>query len=413
MSISISSRVRNAMVGLAITLSILFTGFLFLLVYVIEDQVFVNQLKSEKLNFERSNNPQWQPENSKMRLIKTNHQLPEFLPTTLRSNIVQQPGVHEYFDDDKALFIAHFKLPDRQEPYYLIYDVEDLLAVRGTKTKLLFMISLLTALICAAAIYLAHRLAKQTLAPVRKLTHELKNSDFDDTVIDLANDFSPDEIGVLANELALALGRVRDSAQREYEFNRGVSHELRTPIQVAQSATELIELQLGANDDQLRRPVERLKRSVSEMNEVVDAFLWLASGRQANSMNMCMVSSLIALFNQYELRHTEVDWRLEKNISDHASYALPEPVVMVVMRSLIDNAIKHGDGQTISVALNEHSLSVKNQIDTDMHKDAKQAANSASFGIGLSLATRLCERFDCKLSVIEQGTAYKAQIELP
>jgi len=53
MSISITSRMRNAMVGLSVSLCVLFTGLIFLLVYVIEDQVFVNQLKIEQAEFEK------------------------------------------------------------------------------------------------------------------------------------------------------------------------------------------------------------------------------------------------------------------------------------------------------------------------------------------------------------------------
>ena len=37
---------------------------------------------------------------------------------------------------------------------------------------------------------------------------------------------------------------MRESSQREYEFNRSVSHELRSPIQVAQSAMELLQVQI-------------------------------------------------------------------------------------------------------------------------------------------------------------------------
>ena len=52
MTISITSRIRNAMVGLTVVLCLFFTGLIFLLVYIIEDEVFLNQIKVEQAAFE-------------------------------------------------------------------------------------------------------------------------------------------------------------------------------------------------------------------------------------------------------------------------------------------------------------------------------------------------------------------------
>jgi len=412
MTISISSRIRNAMVGLSITLSLLFTALIFLLVYVIEDRVFANQIKVEQVKYEQSKHADWQPENAKMRLISSAEKLPELLPKALKEAVVKKPGIHEYFDANNALFIAHFVHRENKQSYFLTYDVKELLAVRGSKAELFLLISLLTLLICAASIYLAYRLTKQTLAPVRKLTHELQNSDIDDDAIELANDFSEDEIGVLTHELALALNRVRDSAQREYEFNRGVSHELRTPIQVAQSAAELIELQLSDQSDPLSKPLDRLKRSVSEMNEIVDAFLWLASDRQPSFSDTCSVNTILTLIDHHQAANPKVDWDQKINVSNNFEYALPESVLLVVIRSLLNNAVKHGDRRKILVALSQHTICVENFMDNS-NNESSDAMNSENFGLGLNIAQRLCQHFGCELSIEQRKEgSFKARIGL-
>lgn len=406
MAISISSRVRNAMIGLSVALCMLFTAVIFLLIYVIEDQVFVNQIKAEKLSYEQSKEPNWRPRNSNMRLVHTSQELPQLLPITLRTNIEQQPGVHEYFDGDNAMFIAHFSKADNGQSYFLIYDVKDLLAVRDSKTQLFVMIGILTLLICIVAIYLAHRLSKKTLSPIRKLTHELQNSDIDDAVIELANEFSADEVGVLAHELALALERVRDGAQREYEFNRGVSHELRSPIQVAQSAAELIELQANASHQQLAKPVQRLKRSVTEMNDIVEAFLWLASDRQASASDTCAVGAIHALFKQYKQMTPSINWEVRSNVPPEFEYKIPESVLVVVVRSLIRNAITHGCGGQVTLALNKKSISLQNATEN-------AGKRTDGFGMGLSIAQRLCDRFNCQLVIdSRKGKPFITTIEL-
>jgi len=171
MAISISSRVRNAMIGLTLGLSLLFTVLIFLLVYVIEDQVFVNQIKVEQFAFENlmaNAEPKmiesWQPSNAKIQRIDSLEDLPVSLPKAILTRIVEQPGVHEYFDNDHALFIASLSRLTSQANYYLVYDVKELLVVRDTKQTLFALIGGLTLIIAVAAVMLARRLSKATLA---------------------------------------------------------------------------------------------------------------------------------------------------------------------------------------------------------------------------------------------------------
>jgi len=263
-----------------------------------------------------------------------------------------------------------------------------------------------------AAIYLAHRLAKQTLAPVRKLTNELRTSDIDDGAIALANNFSGDDVGILAQELASALERASDSAQREHEFNRGVSHELRTPIQVAQSATELLELQLTTDDESLTKPLKRLKHSVHEMNQIVDAFLWLASNRQSGPTDTCAAARIQVAVQQYQSRNPLIQWRLDYRLASDTQYKLPESVMLVILRNLIENAIRHGDGHTIAIELGERSIAVENIIRTPVPNKGTDN-QPPSFGLGYTIAQRLCEHFDCELNVSNKvGGSYTARLHV-
>lgn len=398
MAISITSRIRNAMVGLTLGLCLLFTALIFLLVYVIEDQVFVNQVKVEQAMFEQiieDADPQlirdWQPLNRNIQRIDSLANLPNSLPATALSSLAERPGVHEYFDDDNAMFIASLILPNNAGKYYLVYDVKNLLVVRNTKGTLFFLIGGLTLIIGFVAVLLARQLTKSTLAPVSRLSHALQNNDLDHVVIELANEFSEDEIGVLAHELAQSLEQVRKSAEREYQFNRGVSHELRSPMQVAQSATELLQLVAGDGDTQLSKPIARLQRSISEMNEIAEAFLWLAGDRVVEQHEMCSMDTLKKMlaavqsgFHTHEIAVTTAP------LTAHY-YPLPSTVLSVVLRSLIRNAVVHGDPSTIMVDMQADRITVSNSITSENHEDT-------GFGIGLSIVQRICDRFGCELN---------------
>ena len=403
MAISITSRVRNAMVALVLVLCLLFTVLIFLMVYIIEDKVFVNQMLVEQAAFERviyDADPQqirdWQPLNANIKRIDSAHALPDSLPVESLKSVKESHGVHEYFDDHNAMFIASLMLPNNGASYYLVYDVKDLLAVRDSKEGLFILISILTLVIAGIAVMVARRLTKSTLAPVAHLTDALQDNDLDDVVIELAKQFSEDEVGVLTRELAQALERVRESAQREYEFNRGVSHELRSPIQVAQSTTELLHMVVGDGDTQLSKPIARLQRSVAEMNEVAEAFLWLASDRTVEQNEMCSVTGLQKTIATVQSTFLSNEVVINTTLLESFLYPMPSTVLSVVLRSLVRNAAIHSEQSTIVVDLKHDSITVSNLVNI-MGKD------SNGFGIGLSIVQCICDRFDCELATQMQS----------
>lgn len=408
MTINITARIRNAMVGLALGLCALFAMLIFLLVYVIEDRVFVNQLKAEQESFEAlvevgepSDILRWRPKNGHIRYIDAGSKLPDELSKDFISQLSKAQGVHEYFDDDRALFVAHNRRPDTNQAYYLVYDVKDQLAVRDAKFSMFVLIGGLTLLIALLAVWGARRLANKALAPVSRLTKVLKNNDLDDLAIDLAKEFSKDEVGILTRELGLALANVRESAKREYDFNRAVSHELRSPIQVAKSAAELLELQSLDGDSDIKRPISRLKRSVQEMTEIAEAFLWLASKRIISSDEMCAASALQSALSELPAAFATHELVITLEPSIPISYPLPKMVLLVIVRNLVRNAITHGGRAQIRVLLAHDRIAVSNQL--DISAEVSEQASADSFGIGLSIVQRICERFGCELDTGRQG----------
>jgi len=368
-----------------------------LLVYVIEDQVFINQIKVEQAAFESliakgdyQKIKSWRPANTNIRSIETLDDLPVSLPDKVLKRIKAEVGVHEYFDDNRAMFIAKLVSKSSGSDYYLVYDVKDLLVVRDSKRVLLALIISLSLIITIVSIMLAHRLTRSTLAPVSRLSQALQRDDLDHVVIDLASEFSEDEIGVLAHELAQSLERVRDSSQREYEFNRGVSHELRSPIQVAQSATELLQLYADKNDTKIGKPISRLTRAIGEMNEIAEAFLWLTSERALEQNEMCSLDTLHEILTDVQSVFSTHEIVITTKVSGEALYPMPSAALSVVLRNLVRNAVIHGEHSEIFVDARANKITISNSIRED-------ADDAKGFGIGLSIVKRICVRFDCQL----------------
>jgi len=165
---------------------------------------------------------------------------------------------------------------------------------------------------------------------------------------------------VLAHQLAQALEHVRESAQREYEFNRGVSHELRSPIQIAQSATELLQLHAADNDAKISKPISRLQRSVTEMNEVAEAFLWLASDRKVEPNEMCSVTTLQSTLAAAQSTFPNHQIVVRTHSTEVFHYPIPSTVLSVVLRNLVRNSVVHGEPSPINVELHSDRITVSN-----------------------------------------------------
>jgi len=372
MTINISTRIRRALLGLAIVLCVLFSGLTLVLVYVVEDKIFIDQLLSEQRSFRNSGySRSWQPKNGSIRKLNSATELPKNLPKELRDIIIHKKGVHEYFDSTRAFFIAHNIKNSVDDSYFLMYDVSDFLAVRNTKTTLVSLIGITTLLILGIALIVARYLSKATLTPLRRLTKALQEQEIDDVVISMANQFSPDEVGILTRELALALERARDAAQREYEFNRGVSHELRTPIQAAQSATELLSLSAEQHNATQQKYLDRLNRAMNEMNQIVEAFLWLSGGYSQSKAKSCSIEHLLERLQ----KSTQLKIFIDSEIDKQYVYLIPESVLLIILRSLIKNATTYGSEQDIS-------------------------------GIGLTIVKRLCEYFEYTLTINNQENTF-------
>ena len=395
MAISIRSRIQTSMVGLSLGLCALFTALIFLMVYVIEDRIFVNQVKLEQTQFraliksgQQQQIQQWQPLNANIKRVNSRQALPSGIPKDKLSIIASERGIHEYFDDENALFISNVSTANKQS-YFLVYDVKELLAVRDSKQVLFLIISAFTLAITLIAIFVARRLTNTTLAPVSRLSKALKDDDLDHTVLEMAQEFSEDEIGVLASSLVQSLEKVRASSQREYEFNRGVSHELRSPIQVAQSAIELLELQNISNKTQ--KPISRLKRSIAEMSDITEAFLWLASDRQISSKEECSIGDIQSTIDDIKSVYPDNTIVIQNQTPELPQYPMPRAVLSVIIRNLIRNAIIHGDSSAITMTLKTRVICI--------HNNTRAANNEKnSFGIGLNIIEGLCKRFMCELS---------------
>jgi len=406
MGTSIARRIQHSLLGLVLGLSVIFSGLALMLLYTTEDQIFVNQLRVERAILEETpagERDAWIPGNRHMSVVWDIAALPQ----RLRNVVGAAPGIYEQFDDKNAAFILKGRLMSPDRDYYLTFDVSQLLAVRHSRPTYLWVFGFGLMVIVAAAVLVALYLARNTLRPLRRLTDRLASDVGDELPSNFSAAFEDDEIGVLAKALELALARAQASANREFEFNRGMSHELRTPIQVAKGALELIAAS-GEPVTPGSRPVARLERAVTQMENLTEAFLWLASGRTVSGTETHAPTAIKILLADH--RHLLAERSVELTVEvDDINYAVPLPVFSVLIGNLLRNAIQYTTDGTVRCRMSAHRVLIENSCLSGEPHEADRG-----FGVGLEIVKRICERLGWRLAVGAAGDeVMRVSIALP
>jgi len=136
------------------------------------------------------------------------------------------------------------------------------------------------------------------------------------------------------------------------------------------------------------------------MNEIAEAFLWLASDRVLDNNDMCPVATLTNTLVSAQSRYTDAEITI-KTSEDRTSfhYPMPSAALSVVVRNLIRNAVIHGTRSPIIVDLQTELISVTNKVDIN-------ANQAKGFGVGLSIVQRICDRFNCTLYTDQKSDNY-------
>jgi signal transduction histidine kinase len=402
---SIALRIKKVLLSMTLGLSLVFGLLIFLLMYVIEDQIFINLLHAEQDHFNQQTGQQinsWKPANRYMKLVVNKQNLSE----EFQNVVTEKLGVYEFFQDGSAFFILHgkkqFAENMQKSSYYITYDVSELLAVRHSRTTLVTTVIIVTLLVMLIAIWVAIRLSKKSLAPLKKLTDDLQSQDLSELPEGFSQLFVGDEVGILATQLEEAIKRAQSASQREFEFNRGVSHELRSPIQVALNSVELLELtQIELKDNKV---IQRLKRSINQMEQISEAFLWLASNRSVEHEITNPSDVLQESINGYMKQHPNKQINFMNHVSQKLQIRTPQSVFIVIIDNLLRNAIQHGSDDEIQVILCEDNILITNS------HSANPALNNQSktggYGVGLMIVERICQRLDWKLSMQSNNDSF-------
>ncbi|MGD8522928.1 MAG: HAMP domain-containing sensor histidine kinase [Desulfobacterales bacterium] len=310
-------------------------------------------------------------------------------------------GLHEAHFDEEEYHIAIQRLPGQRDLLYLLYEVSALEFTEKRKVSIRLVLVAGVALMVALGLWIGWLTSRKVIEPVVHLAEQVNRSGPENLPTDLSKNFFNDEVGVLARALEQAIQRVEAFVEREQQFSRDASHELRTPVTVIKGSVELLKKKLSRNEKSVNHPLERIERSVANMENIIETLLWLSREDVAvdQNQNFAVVPVVQETIeqNRYLIGKKPID--IEFVSEDEPQLSIPAALFQIALTNLIRNAAQHTASGTIRVVVMNDRIRVADTgagIDPDVLKKVTQphvrSDRSDSFGLGLFIVQRLCDR---------------------
>jgi signal transduction histidine kinase len=157
-----------------------------------------------------------------------------------------------------------------------------------------------------------------------------------------------DELARLGETLNQMLGRLQTALERERSFVDDASHELRTPLAAHKTELELA-LRYGESKEEFREAIASAVEEADHLNQLAEDLLVLAraeKGQLSVDVRPTKVGPLFETIRErYEERVAEAGRRLVVGYADGISAPSDGVRVQQALTNLVENALRHGDGE--------------------------------------------------------------------
>lgn len=279
---------------------------------------------------------------------------------------------------------------------YLLLDAEPI-EIMEKRMQHYAIIGMLAAILIATLVALW--LSGQVLKPLTSLSQWIRSLHPDRPYQPFDNRYGDSAIDGMASTIEAYAERIHRFIAREKSFTEDVSHELRTPLAVARSTVTLLldDPSLTVNT---RQRIERMNRAVRQMQELIEAVLFLAREDGGGGNTPIYLHELLreVIESRADVAATSKASIIASEMKEQQIHAHPG-VIMSIIGNLLDNAIRHGGAGTITVSLEQGRLSICDEgpgIPTEqvplLMDRGSRGAGSKGNGLGLHIVQSLCER---------------------
>ena len=232
------------------------------------------------------------------------------------------------------------------------------------------------------------------LSPIKIITKQLTNFSNGDlsSRIDIK---SNDEIGILANSFNKMASNLENLIKTREELLRDIGHELRTPIAKGKFAIEKI-------DDFSQK--ELLKKIFKDLEVLTNELIELEK-LNSTKLNITTFKAETLIVESLEKLYLDDESKIEINIQEDFKINGDLYYLSIVLKNLIDNALKYATSYPIQIDVKLNTISVSNkgkelskQLEYYLKPFTQELSQRDGFGLGLSIVKKILDRHNFRIT---------------
>ena len=263
---------------------------------------------------------------------------------------------------------------------------------------------LMIAVACAAGYGLADRALRPVDAVARTAAAIAGRGNYRDRVPAISGH---DEMARLTQTVNAMLDQLEGTIEREKQFARIAAHELRTPLTVLKGRLELA-LERPRDAAEYHKALSGMQNRVGALIDLSEGLLALArTDAPTHLESVELAASALAAVEQLEDAASAAGKQIKLSLTESWVAAEPEGLLRVLV-NLIENALKYGSGEVVTVRVEAHACTISHAGEgppstewTRLLQPFERGAgvqNVPGSGLGLALVAALTGRWNAELT---------------
>lgn len=324
------------------------------------------------------------------------------LPAELRG---LPAGLHSIDKGDRTWHVAIENAMDGR--LYVLYDT---IVIEGQLREFAWTLVAIVIVCSILALFISNSVAQWLINPLNVLTERLTRWIPSASTAMTVHSNEADRLMEVFNRVQ---DQVDASIADQREFSANLHHEIRTPLTVIRSDAELMLKGNIKDPDGVRSRLERIVKSVQEINQSLESTYSLAYARFEDEGRVKVRASVEDIFENLRLEAGKAGLAFVNLVESAHEETLSCHALMTVMRNIIRNAVLHAAPGTLVVESISGGLqftdsgpgiepaelaSVFDRYFSNRRADQRQNAHGESTsssninqtGLGLAIAKRVC-----------------------
>lgn len=211
------------------------------------------------------------------------------------------------------------------------------------------------------------------------------------------------DIASLTHGLHGLAQRAFDNSERERNFTRDASHELRSPLTVLRMSVDMLADEPDLSEFGMRS-VQRIQRSIRELEAVVESLLVLARESDLGGQSECFVVNDVLAAEIQAARDLLAGRPIELQLEQPARFAVEgsRRVFSVLCWQLIRNACQQTERGLVLITVFPDAIAVSSQANVpnlESTPGSVRVHGTDRHGFELAIARRISDRFEWPLEL--------------